>query len=59
MPRPCSLDGTVVPAYTYRRYLEDFYHYFVEGKAEVLCVGFADLLGDFDGWERAELMGQV
>ena len=29
MARPSSLDGSVVPARTYLRYLEDFHHYFL------------------------------
>ncbi|WRT64432.1 uncharacterized protein IL334_001364 [Kwoniella shivajii] len=36
MPKPSNLDGSVVPARTYRRYLEDFYHYFIKDEAEVL-----------------------
>nr|XP_031858099.1 uncharacterized protein CI109_006541 [Kwoniella shandongensis]KAA5525171.1 hypothetical protein CI109_006541 [Kwoniella shandongensis] len=35
MPKPSSLEGKVVPARAYRRYLEEFYHYFVEGKVEM------------------------
>ncbi|WWC86524.1 uncharacterized protein L201_001401 [Kwoniella dendrophila CBS 6074] len=36
MPKPSNLLGDVVPARTYKRYLEDFYHHFIEGHAEVL-----------------------
>ncbi|WVF70638.1 hypothetical protein IAT40_005431 [Kwoniella sp. CBS 6097] len=35
MSKPSNLDGSVVPARAYKRYLEDFYHYFVDEKAEV------------------------
>ncbi|WWC99964.1 hypothetical protein V866_006873 [Kwoniella sp. B9012] len=36
MAKPSNHKGDVVPARTYRRYLEDFYHHFVKVKAEVL-----------------------
>ncbi|WWD09689.1 hypothetical protein V865_007817 [Kwoniella europaea PYCC6329] len=36
MAKPSNHKGDVVPARTYRRYLEDFYHHFVKDKAEVL-----------------------
>nr|XP_018998949.1 uncharacterized protein I203_08520 [Kwoniella mangroviensis CBS 8507]OCF62410.1 hypothetical protein I203_08520 [Kwoniella mangroviensis CBS 8507] len=36
MAKPSNHKGDVVPARTYRRYLEDFYHHFVKDEAEVL-----------------------
>ncbi|WWC58869.1 uncharacterized protein I303_101414 [Kwoniella dejecticola CBS 10117] len=52
MPKPSSLLGDVVPARTYRRYLEDFYHYFVKDKAEVLLATDVTSLSPKSGGTR-------